>query len=165
MSIFKVISKYTFIVVVWVFLAVFVAWIQYSTSDLSASVLSLTEKDFFDATKWDAWYKKENQVLEIFLAEQIRNEWILTISIISSPETERLINLLETPYSISDINQNEGSIILNIDWYENWDFREWILQLPYSWDSKDITLEYIRSQNLNFAIWNLDNINQENQSH
>jgi hypothetical protein len=47
---------------------------------------------------------------------------------------------------------------LNVDWYKNGDLTEWIFELPYSWNSKDITLEYIKSENLIFAIWNLDNI-------
>jgi len=165
MDTLKGISKYIIIVFIWVILAFFVAWIQYDTSDLSASVLSITEQDFFESTKWDAWYKKENQIFEVFLAEQVRNEWILTVSILSSPETQRLVNQLETPYYIDNLQQNEGSITLNISWYESWDFTQWIFQLPYSWDSKELTLEYIKSENLNFAIWNLDNIDSEDQIH
>jgi hypothetical protein len=54
MSFLKGISKYIIIVIVGVLLAFFVARIQYDTKDLSASVLSLTEQDFFGSTKWDA---------------------------------------------------------------------------------------------------------------
>ena len=165
MSTVKGIWKYIIIVIIGVLLAVFVARIQYDTTDLSASVLSLTEQDFFESTKWDAWYKKENQIFEVFLAEQVRNEGNLTVSILSSPETERFIDQLETPYSVENLQQNDGNITLNINWYEEWDFTQWIFQLPYSWDSKELTLEYIKSKNLNFAIWNLDNINPENQTH
>ena len=146
-------------------LAIFVAWMQYDATDLSASVLSLTEQDFFESTKRDAWYKKESHVFEVFLAEQVRNEWNLTISILSSPETQWLIDQLETEYSITNIQQNNGNITLNISWYQEWDFTQWIFQLPYIWDSKELTLEYIKSENLNFAIWNLDNVNPENQTH
>jgi hypothetical protein len=74
MNIIKVISKYIIIIIVGILLAVFIARIQYDTQDLSASVLSLTEQDFFESTKWDAGYKKENQTFEIFLSEQVRNE-------------------------------------------------------------------------------------------
>jgi len=165
MSIIKGVSKYIIIVIIGILLAFFVAWIQYDTQDLSASVLSLTEQDFFESTKWDAGYKKENQTFEIFLSEQVRNEWLLTISILSSPEIQRFINQIETPYSIENIAENNGNITLNINGYENWDFTQWILQIPYSWDLKDITLEYIKSKNLNFAIWNLDNISSEDQTH
>ena len=146
-------------------LAIFVAWMQYDATDLSASVLSLTEQDFFESTKRDAWYKKENQIFEVFLAEQVRNEGNLAISILSSPETQWLIDQLETEYYISNIQQNNGNITLNISWYQEWNFTQWIFQLPYSWDSKELTLEYIKSENLNFAIWNLDNVNLENQTH
>ena len=165
MNIVKEFSKYIIIIVIGVLLALFVAWIQYDTIDLSASVLSLTEQDFFESTKWDAWYKKENQIFEIFLAEQIRNEWNLTVSILYSPyNVERFTDQIDTKYSVNITEHNEWNLILDIDWYENWNFTEWIFELPYSWDSKDITLEYIKSENLNFAIWNLDNI-ENKQTH
>lgn len=164
MSFIKGVSKYIIIIIIGVLLAFFVARIEYDTSDLSASVLSLTEQDFFESTKWDAWYKKEKQIFEVFLAEQVRNEWKLDISILYSPDdVEWFINQINTNYSVNIIEQNEWNLILNINWYENWDFSEWIFELPYSWDSKDITLEYIESKNMNFAIWNLDNIT--NQTH
>ena len=165
MNILKWISKYVIIIVIGILLAFFVRWIQYDTTDLSASVLSLTEQDFFESTKWDAWYKKENQIFEVFLAEQVRNQWELTVSILySSDNIERFTQQIDTKYSVKIQWQDEWNLILNIDWYENWDFTEWIFELPYSWDSKDITLEYIKSSNLNFAIWNLDNI-ENNQTH
>ncbi len=165
MNILKWISKYVIIIVIGILLAFFVRWIQYDTTDLSASVLSLTEQDFFESTKWDAWYKKENQIFEVFLAEQVRNQWELTVSILySSDNIERFTQQIDTKYSVNIQWQDEWNLILNIDWYENWDFTEWIFELPYSWDSKDITLEYIKSSNLNFAIWNLDNI-EDNQTH
>jgi hypothetical protein len=128
-------------------------------------VLSLTEQDFFESKKRDAWYKKENQIFEVFLAEQSRNKWPLTISILYSPiNIERFVNQLNTNYNAEIIQQNEWNLVINIDWYENADFSEWIFELPYSWDSKDVTLEYIKSKNLDFAIWNLDNI-ENNQTH
>jgi hypothetical protein len=131
---------------------------------LSASVLSLTEQDFFGSTKWDAWYKKENQIFEIFLAEQVRNEWKLIASLLFSPDIQRDIDGISTKYSVNIVEQNEWNILLGIDWYENWDFSEWIFELSYSWDSKDVTLEYIKSENLDFAIWNLDNI-EDKETH
>lgn len=165
MNLAKSFSKYIIIIIIGILLAIFVAWIQYDTKDLSASVLSLTEQDFFESTKRDAWYKKENQIFEVFLAEQTRNEWPLTISILwSIDDIERFTDQINTDYYINITEQNEWNVILNVDWYNDWDFSKSIFELPYSWDSKDITLEYIKSKNLNFAIWNLDNI-ENNQTH
>lgn len=165
MNFVKGIWKYIIIVIIGIILAFFVRWIEYDAQDLSASVLSLTEQDFFESTKWDAGYKKENQIFEVFLAEQVRNKWDLTISILYSPEDiERFTDQINTNYAVNITEQNEWNIILNVNWYENWDFSEWLFELPYSWDSKDITLEYIKSKNLNYAIWNLDNI-ENNQTH
>lgn len=165
MDFVKGLWKYIIIVIIGILLAFFVRWIQYDTSELSASVLSLTEQDFFEATQWDAWYKKENQIFEVFIAEQTRNEWELTISIIYSTENiERFTDKLNTNYSVNLTQQDEWNLILNVNWYEKWDFSEWLFELPYSWNSKDITLEYIKSKNLDFAIWNLDNI-EDNQTH
>ena len=59
----------------------------------------------------------------------------------------------------------DWNLILKVDWFEEGDLTEWIFQLPYSWDSKDVTLEYIKSDNLNFAIWNLDNVDSEDSVH
>ena len=163
MNIFKSISKYICIILIGIFIAFLIARIQYDTQDLAASVLSLTEQDYFESTKWDAGYKKENQIFEVFLAEQVKDEWPLTVSILYSPDDiERFTDQINTKYSVNINHENEG--ILNIDWYANWDFTEWIFELPYSWDSKDTTLEYIKSNNLNFAIWNLDNIDNK-QTH
>ena len=165
MGVLKNLWKYVIIIFVGIVLAFFVAWIQYDATDLSASVLSLTEQDFFESTKWDAGYKKENQIFEVFLAEQVRNEWILNVSILYSPSDIELFTWeIKTNFSVNVVEQNEWNLILNMDWYENGDFAEWIFELPYSWDSKNITLEYIQSENLNFAIWNLDNIDN-NQVH
>jgi hypothetical protein len=165
MNFVKGLWKYIIIVIIGILLAFFVRWIQYDTSDLSASVLSITEQDFFESTKWDAWYKKEKQIFEVFITEQTRNEWELTISIIYSPENiERFTDKLNTNYSVNLTQQDEWNLILNVNWYEKWDFSEWLFELPYSWNSKDITLEYIKSKNLDFAIWNLDNI-EDNQTH
>ncbi len=165
MNIVKGFSKYIIIVVIGTLIAFFVAWIQYDTQDLSASILSLTEQDFFESSQWDAWYKKENQIFEVFLAEQARNQWPLTVSILYSPDNiERFIEQIDTKYSVNIDKQDAWNLILNVDWYNNWDFAEWLFELPYSWDSKDITLEYIKSNNLDFAIWNLDNI-EKNQTH
>lgn len=159
MNFVKGLWKHAIIIIIGIILAFFARWIEYDSQDLSASVLSLTEQEFFESTKWDAWYKKENQIFEVFLAEQVRNEWSLDISILYSPENiERLTDQINTNYTVNIVEQNKWNLILNIEWYEKWDFSEWIFELPYSWDSKDVTLEYIKSKDLNFAIWNLDNI-------
>jgi hypothetical protein len=87
------------------------------------------------------------------------------MSILYSPDNiERLTDQIDTNYSVNINKQDEWNLILNVDGYNEWNFTEWLFELPYSWDSKDITLEYIKSDNLDFAIWNLDNI-EKNQTH
>lgn len=159
----KWIWKHLIIIVCWVILAFVVAFMQYNSKNFSASILSLTEQDFFEATKRDAWYKKENQIFELFLSEQVRNDWNLTVSILTSPNIQRNVLGLTTNYNTNIIDQNSWNLVLEIKWYENWDLKEWIFQLPYTWESKDLTLEYVKSINREFAIGNLDNI--ENQTH
>lgn len=156
-------TKYLIIFSAGICLAFLWAFMQYNSTDFSASILSLTEQDFFEATKRDVWYKKENQIFELFLADQIRNDWKLTVSILTSPNIQRNIPELTTNYNTNIINQNSWNLILEINWYENWDFKEWIFQIPYSWESKDLTLEYVKSINREFSIGNLDNV--ENQTH
>jgi hypothetical protein len=54
MNTVKSIFKYIIIIFIGVLVAFLVAWIQYDTQDLSASILSLTEQDFFESTQRDA---------------------------------------------------------------------------------------------------------------
>ncbi len=165
MRFLQTVSKYLIIIVIGILFAFLVAWIQYSTTDLSASVLSITEQDFFESTQRDAWYKKENQIFEIFLSEQVRNDWELKISLLSAPsDFIRITDELTSSYWVNIVNQDKWILVLSVSWYENWNFSEWILQIPFSGNSKDVTLEYISSSNREFAIWSLDNI-QSNTSH
>ena len=166
MNILKGLSKYAIIIFVGIVLAFFVARIQYDARDLSASVLSITEQDFFESTKWDAWYKKKNQVFEVFLAEQVRNEWKLMVSIIFSPiDIVRFIDEIDTKYSLDIVENKEWNLVLSVEWYKSWDLAEWIFELPYSWDSMWVALEYVKSQNKDFAIWSLDDIWEDEQIH
>ena len=100
----KKIGKYVVICLIGIALAVVVATLQYDAKDLSASVLSITEKDFFESTQRWAWYKKQNQIFEVFLSEQVRNEWNLTVSILYNPlEVEWFIDELKADCSITNI--------------------------------------------------------------
>ena len=165
MGVIKGISKYVIILFLGVLMAFFVAWIQYDTQDLSASVLSLKEQNFFESTNRDAWYKRENQIFEVFISEQARNQWTLFVSVLYSPsDVERFTDKIDTNYFVEVVQQDDWNLILKVDWYENWDFTEWLFELPYSGDFRELTLEYIKSKNLDFAIWNLDNIERK-QSH
>lgn len=154
----KKVGKYMIICLIGISLAFFVATLQYDAKDLSASVLSVTEKDFFESTEWGAGYKKQNQTFEVFLSEQVRNEWLLTVSILYNPaEVEWLIDWLKSKCSIIDIEQSEWNLVLRVDWYQNLNFDEWIFEIPYNWDSRDVTLEYVKWEDM-FSIWNLDDI-------
>lgn len=166
MNILRWITKYALIILIGIWLAFLVARLEYDAKDLSASVLSITEQDFFEATTWDAGYKKENQTFEIFLAEQIRNDWPLSVSIMFSPSDFELnLDEITSNCSVEVVNTAPWNVILNVDWYEKLDFSEWIFQIPYSWEAEDITLEYIKSDKHEFAIWSLDNIEPTDWSH
>lgn len=158
MSSVRSVGKYILICLIGIALAYIVAIFQYDAKDLSASVLSVTEKDFFESTQRWAGYKKQNQIFEVFLSEQVRNEWILEVSILYNPgEIERLIDELKSNCSINNIRQDEWNLILTVDWYQDLDFDEWIFEIPYNWDSENITLEYVKWAEM-FSVWNLDDI-------
>lgn len=153
--------KYFVICLIGISLAFMVALLEYDAKDLSASVLSITEKDFFESTQRWAWYKKQNQIFEVFLSEQVRNEWVLTVSILYNPEeVVWLLDEIKTNCPILDIRQDAWNLVLSVDWYQDLDFDEWIFEIPYGWDSKDVTLEYVKWEEL-FSIWNLDGISSE----
>lgn len=155
----KKVWKYTVICLIGIILAIVVALLEYDAKDLSASVLSITEKDFFESTQWWAWYKKQNQTFEVFLSEQMRDNWILTVSILYNPtEVEWFVDEMKNNCSVANIIQSQWNLILDVDWYQSLDFDEWIFEIPYSWDSKNVVLEYVKSGEEMFAIWNLDDI-------
>lgn len=158
MNSIKKIGKYVVICLIGIALAVVVATLQYDAKDLAASVLSITEKDFFESTQRWAWYKKQNQIFEVFLSEQVRNQWNLTVSILYNPlEVEWFIDELKADCSITNIEQNVWNLILSVDSYQDLDFDEWIFEIPYSWDSRDVVLEYVRWDS-EFSVWSLDDI-------
>ena len=154
----KKVWKYVVICLIGIALAFVVALLEYDAKDLSASVLSITEKDFFESTQWGAWYKKQNQTFEVFLSDQVRDEWALTVSILYNPsEIEWLMDELKSNCSIKDIKQDEGNLVLTIEWFQNLDFDEWVFEIPYNWDSRGVILEYVK-WNDEFSVWNLDDI-------
>ena len=158
----KKVGKYVVICLIGISLALIVALIQYDAKDLSASVLSITEKDFFESTQWWAGYKKDNQVFELFLSDQVRNESVLEVSILYNPsEVEWLLDDLKADCSVVDVKLDEWNLILEIDWYQDLDFDEWVFEIPYIWSSRDVTLEYVKWKSGMFSIWSLDNVSGE----
>ena len=161
MSGVRTVGKYVLICLIGIVLAYMVAVLQYDARDLSASVLSVAEKDFFESTQRWAGYKKQNQIFEVFLSEQVRDEWLLKISILYDPEEIAwLFDEMKSNCSINDIEQNEWNLILKVDWYQELNFDEWIFEIPYTWDSKDVTLEYVEWEEM-FSIGNLDDISEK----
>lgn len=159
MNFIKKFWKYCLILIIWTFIAISIALIEYDNKDLSASVLSLTEQDFFKSKKWDAWYKKENQVFELFLSEKVRENPKIEVSIIYSPnEFELNIDNLTSQFQINNTQINKWNVIFSVQWYNNADFSEWIFQIPYSGENKKINLEYVKYNDYIYSIWNLDNI-------
>lgn len=158
MSSVRSIGKYILICLIGIALAYMVAVFQYDVKDLSASVLSITEKDFFESANWGAGYKKQNQIFEVFLSEQVRNEWSLTISILYNPEEiEWSLDEIKTNCSIENIEQKDWNLVLSVDWYQDLNFDEGIFEIPYKWNAEEVILEYVKWKEM-FSIWNLDDI-------
>ncbi len=100
------------------------------------------------------------------MSEQVRNEWKLEISIIFSPaDITRFIDEIDTKYSVDIVEISEWNLILSVEWYDVWDLSEWIFELPYSWDSRGVALESVKSLSKDFAIWSLDDIWKDEQIH
>lgn len=158
----KKLGKYLIICLIGISLAFVVALIQYDAKDLSASVLSINEKNFFESTQWWVGYKKDNQIFELFLSDQVRNESELVVSVLYNPlEVEWLIDDLKGNCSVNVSSLDEWNLILEIDWYQDLNFDEWVFEIPYIWDPRDITLEYVKWKKGMFPVWSLDNISRD----
>ena len=125
-------------------LALIFAWIAYDTRDLSASVLSLSERTFIEKAQRDAAYKKENNNLEIFISPKLQHYDQLFVSLFFSPsEIEILSSSITSPYAREIISQTPSSLLLKISDFSAGNIDEGILIVPFSGESREITVEFV----------------------
>lgn len=155
--------KHFIILVLGVLLALFFAWIVYYSRDLSASVLSFQERQYIEKVHWDAAYKRFPWEIEVFISPQLQSLDQLFVSFLFSPSKLQIFPLeITSPYSFDIISEQEGSLLLEVSEFAFWNVDEGIVVLPFSWDTKEILVEYVTDslelEGTSFALGSLDDI-------
>ena len=136
--------KHLLILTVGIVLAVIFAWIVYDATNLSASVLSLSERASIEKAHWDAAYKKGAESLEVFITPQLQHYDQLFIALFFSPsEIELLPAQISSPYSWEVVSQTASSLLLKVSDFSAGNLDEGIVIVPFSGEAREITVEFV----------------------
>jgi hypothetical protein len=133
--------------VIGIALALVFVWIVQSSRDLSASVLSLSERAFIEEAHRDAAYKKAEKSLEIFISPTLQQYDQLFISLLFSPSKIELFTpIITSPYERQLVSQSAGSSLLQVSDFVAGNIDEGIILIPFSGDAQEITVEFVSDE-------------------
>lgn len=127
-----------------------------------ASVLMMEDRETLLANQWDIGYKNTNNLLDVFIAEELKDFTTLRFSVILDPQ-EVLVDFLhidsQLPYQIS--NQTPGSFDIILTLSTGLDYGQSLFMVPFTWATPSILLSEGNVIMANgdmqwLAIWNLD---------
>lgn len=153
--------KHFVILILGVILALVFAWIVYYSRDLSASVLSLQERQYIEQAHWDAAYKRFPWEIEVFISPQLQSLEQLFVSFLFSPSKLQIFPLeIRSPYFFNILSEDKSSLVLQVSNFSSGNIDEGIVTVPFSWDSKEILVEYVVDSlgGTSFALGSLDDI-------
>ncbi|MDR0860345.1 MAG: hypothetical protein LBO09_05225 [Candidatus Peribacteria bacterium] len=135
--------KHVIILIIGVALALIFAFIV-RESDLSASVLSLAEREAIQKAQWDVAYKKENQQVEMFISQQLQDYDQLFVSLLFSPsEIQISTEEIDSPYSFEIIESSPSTLLVKVSNFATGNVDEGILKIPFIGVEEEITVEFI----------------------
>ena len=153
----EVVLKNIIILFLWVILSWIIIFLVQNNPDLTASVLSLSERKYIETKKRDAAYKKDFHTIEVFISERLQKEEKILITFFFSSDLKVDSQKLQSPYSNQILSQDRSNLVVQVTWFQTWNIDEWILILPFVWDRSDITVESIvawdRDQSV--SLWSL----------
>jgi hypothetical protein len=138
--------KHLGILVIGVALALVFVWIVRETN-LSASVLSLAEREAIQKAQWDAAYKKTTENLEVFITLQLQTYEELFVSLLFSPsKIQVLTDTISSPYAFNILASTPGSLLVAVHNFSTGNVDEGIITIPFSGDQNEITVEYVSNR-------------------
>jgi hypothetical protein len=138
----------------------------YDSKDLSASILSLQERQFIEQAHWDAAYKRFSGEIELFISPQLQSLNQLFVSFLFSPTKLQILPLeMSSPYTVQIIEGNADSLLVQVSDFSGGNVEEGIVILPFSGDVKEILVEYVTDSlegaEHSFALGSLDDVVEE----
>jgi hypothetical protein len=147
-------------------LAVIFALMVYDMGDLTASVLSLSERKYIEQAERDAAYKKDDGNLEVFLSPKLQTYHQLFVSLLFSPtDIEILTPMMSSPYQWEVVNQSTDSLLLQVSGFADGNVDEGIVIVPFSGDMEDITVEFISDQLVGGTVFAVGNLTEASEDH
>lgn len=137
-------TKHLVILIVWIILALFFVRISNESWRMQSSILSLQERTKMTELHWDASYKKTSSDIEIFIWPALQTQNQIFVSFFFSPSRiQVLTDKITSPYAYQIENKSDSKLLIKITDFVQWNIDEWIIILPYQWDAKDITVEFV----------------------
>jgi len=125
--------KHAVILILGVILALICAGIVYRSADLSASVLSLSERQYMQQVHRDAAYKRFDTEIEVFISSQLQALDQMYISFLFSPTNIEIFHsLIASPYTVHIIEQKAGALLLKISDFSGGNVDEGVVIVPFS---------------------------------
>jgi len=134
----------------------------------SASILSLQDSKTMEANAWDIWYKNEKKVLDVFLADWIKDINYVSLSIIyDESDVSFDINDISTQVDYEILSNTPGVIVLKFTKF-SWDYhyKQSLFELPYNSNMPSILIsEWIVAllnwENKSLSIWFLNQVSDD----
>lgn len=108
---------------------------------LSASVISLQEKEAMRENNWDLGYKNRWNVLDVYIDEKIDNLDYLTLSIAYDPENVTFdLQDLDTQAEYKVLSNEDGNLLIQFNNFSNrnFDYKNSLFMLKFTWDEANI---------------------------
>jgi hypothetical protein len=147
-------------------IAPFIAWgllfLMNNFSWLTASVLDIWEVQKVKDKWWDLAYKTEWWIFEIFWSEKVQASDNIVVKVLYNPDKIVLDSWLLSWINHEIISDNTWNLEVSLSKLKDRDYKEWWLEIPYTWDGTQILLGDSRKVNQKWekellSIWNLNN--------
>jgi hypothetical protein len=147
-------------------IAPFIAWgllfLMNNFSWLTASVLDIWEVQKVKDEWWDLAYKTEWLIFEIFWSEKVQASDNIVVKVLYNPDKIVLDSWLLSWINHEIISDNTWTLEVSLNKLKDRDYKEWWLEIPYTWDETQILLGDSRKVNQKWekellSIWNLNN--------
>ena len=150
-----------------VLLSVVLFYLTENPNLFSASILSLQDSETMQANSWDIWYKNENKILDVFLAEWIKDINFVSLSVIYDEQDVSFdLQKIDSQTKYEVLSNEWGILILKFTDFLNYNYQKSLFELPFNGSLPSILLSEwaivsLNWENKNLSIWFLNQNSDE----
>ena len=134
-------------------------WLFYLTQNFdlfSASIISLQDKEMMQKNNRDIWYKNQNDTLDVFVSDSLKDINNLTVSIIYDPENTTIDAsqiVLQWNLDSEILTDLPWNLVLKFSNFSGWfDYQNSLFELPFD-ASADIYNALISQVTILWTDW------------